>query len=65
MVETIPKLFKMEISLESKALSLLETYEGANNYILELKRKSQINKKFYPTSESLDGFIITIFSLTF
>jgi hypothetical protein len=33
----------MEVSLESKALTLLETYEGANNYILELKRKSQIN----------------------
>jgi SWI/SNF-related matrix-associated actin-dependent regulator 1 of chromatin subfamily A len=28
---------------------ILETYEGGNNYLLELKRKSQINKKFYPT----------------
>jgi len=35
----------MDVSLESKALSLLEAYEGGNNYILELKRKSQINKK--------------------
>ena len=34
----------MDISLESKALSLLESYEGGNNYLLELKRKSQLNK---------------------
>ena len=39
----------MEISLESKAMTILNDYEGGNNYILELKRKSQINKKFYPT----------------
>lgn len=39
----------MEINLESKAMTILETYEGGNNYLLELKRKSQINKKFYPT----------------
>lgn len=38
-----------ETPLESKALIILETYDGANNYLLELKRKSQINKKFYPT----------------
>ena len=36
-------------SIESKALSLLETYEGGNNYLIELKRKSQLNRKFYPT----------------
>lgn len=47
----------MEISLESKALTLLETYEGANNYILELKRKSQINKKFYPTRSQSEYII--------
>ncbi len=35
-----------DVSLESKAMTILETYEGFNNYILELKRKSQINKKF-------------------
>jgi SWI/SNF-related matrix-associated actin-dependent regulator 1 of chromatin subfamily A len=39
----------MNVSLESKALSLLETYEGGNNYLIELKRKSQLNRKFYPT----------------
>jgi len=47
----------MEISLESKALTLLETYEGANNYILELKRKSQVNRKFYPTRSQSEYII--------
>ncbi len=47
----------IEISLESKALSLLENYEGANNYILELKRKSQVNKKFYPTRSQSEYII--------
>ena len=46
-----------EISLESKAISLLENYEGANNYILELKRKSQVNKKFYPTRNQSEYII--------
>jgi SWI/SNF-related matrix-associated actin-dependent regulator 1 of chromatin subfamily A len=48
---------KTELSLESKALSILETYEGANNYILELKRKSQVNKKFYPTRSQAEYII--------
>lgn len=47
----------MDISLESKALSLLESYEGGNNYILELKRKSQINKRFYPTRSQSEYII--------
>jgi SWI/SNF-related matrix-associated actin-dependent regulator 1 of chromatin subfamily A len=47
----------MDISLESKAISILETYEGSNNYILELKRKSQINKKFYPTRSQAEYII--------
>jgi len=46
-----------EAPLESKALSILETYEGANNYLLELKRKSQINKKFYPTRNQAEYII--------
>jgi len=46
-----------EASLESKAITILETYEGANNYILELKRKSQINKKFYPTRSQSEYII--------
>ncbi len=46
-----------EISLESKALTLLEQYEGYNNYILELQRKSQVNKKFYPTRSQSEYII--------
>jgi SWI/SNF-related matrix-associated actin-dependent regulator 1 of chromatin subfamily A len=46
-----------DVSLESKAMSILESYEGGNNYILELKRKSQINKKFYPTRSQSDYII--------
>ena len=46
-----------EAPLESKALTILETYEGANNYLLELKRKSQINKKFYPTRNQAEYII--------
>jgi nucleoside-diphosphate-sugar epimerase len=38
-----------ELTIESKAISILESYSGANNYILELKRRAQVNKKFYPT----------------
>ena len=47
----------MEISLESKAMTILETYEGGNNYLLELKRKSQINKKLYPTRSQSEYII--------
>jgi SWI/SNF-related matrix-associated actin-dependent regulator 1 of chromatin subfamily A len=49
----------MEIntSIESKSLSLLETYEGGNNYLIELKRKSQLNKKFYPTRSQSEYII--------
>ena len=46
-----------DISLESKALSLLENYSGGNNYILELKKKSEINKKFYPTRSQSEYII--------
>ena len=35
--------------LERKALDLLETYSGANNYIMRLRKKQIDNKKFYPT----------------
>jgi SWI/SNF-related matrix-associated actin-dependent regulator 1 of chromatin subfamily A len=49
-----------EISLESKAMTILETYDGGNNYLLELKRKSQINKKFYPT-RSQSEYIISFY----
>ena len=47
----------MDASLESRALSLLEAYEGGNNYLIELKRKSQINRRFYPTRSQSEYII--------
>jgi SWI/SNF-related matrix-associated actin-dependent regulator 1 of chromatin subfamily A len=47
----------MESSLESRAMVLLEAYDGGNNYLLELKRKSQVNKKFYPTRSQSEYII--------
>jgi SWI/SNF-related matrix-associated actin-dependent regulator 1 of chromatin subfamily A len=47
----------MDVSLESKAMTLLESYGGGNNYLLELKRKSQVNKKFYPTRSQAEYII--------
>jgi SWI/SNF-related matrix-associated actin-dependent regulator 1 of chromatin subfamily A len=38
-------------------MTLLETYNGGNNYIIELKRKSQINKRFYPTRSQSEYII--------
>ena len=38
-------------------MAILETYGGGNNYLLELKRKSQINKKFYPTRSQSEYII--------
>ena len=35
--------------IEQKALEILETYSGANNYLMRLKRQQELNKKFYPT----------------
>ncbi len=34
---------------ESKALLILDNYEGSNNYILNLKHKKQNSKSFVPT----------------
>ena len=48
--------------IEQKALSILDTYEGANNYILKLKTQKQNNPKFYPTrsqSEYIIDFHLT------
>ena len=46
-----------EITVESKALSILENYDGGNNYLIELKRKSQVNRKFYPTRSQSEYII--------
>jgi SNF2 family DNA or RNA helicase len=49
--------------LERKALELLETYSGANNYILKLKTQKESNKKFYPTRAQSD-YIINYYDVT-
>jgi SWI/SNF-related matrix-associated actin-dependent regulator 1 of chromatin subfamily A len=38
-------------------MTILETYEGGNNYLLELKKKSKLNKKFYPTRSQSEYII--------
>jgi SNF2 family DNA or RNA helicase len=47
----------INLPLEVKALRMLETYEGANNYLLGLKLKQQNNKKFYPTRAQAEYII--------
>jgi SWI/SNF-related matrix-associated actin-dependent regulator 1 of chromatin subfamily A len=39
---------------ESKALLILDDYEGSNNYILNLKHKKQNSKSFVPTRPQAD-----------
>ena len=43
--------------IEHKALSLLDSYSGANNHILYLKTKKETNKKFYPTRTQADYIV--------
>jgi SWI/SNF-related matrix-associated actin-dependent regulator 1 of chromatin subfamily A len=45
-------------SLESRAIEILESYEGSNNYILELQRRCNLNRKFYPTRSQAE-YIMT------
>ena len=49
--------------LERRSLELLETYSGANNYILKLKTQKESNKKFYPTRAQSD-YIINYYDVT-
>ena len=44
-------------TIESKAISILENYSGANNYILGLKVKLDKNSKFYPTRSQSEYII--------
>jgi len=46
--------------IEHKALTLLDSYSGANNHILYLKSKKETSKKFYPTRTQAD-YIINYF----
>jgi len=43
---------------EINALSILEKYEGSNNFILKLKEKYRKNSKFYPTRTQAE-YIVT------
>jgi SWI/SNF-related matrix-associated actin-dependent regulator 1 of chromatin subfamily A len=49
--------------IESKAISLLDNYNGANNYILKLKIQKETNVKFYPTRAQSD-YIISFINTT-
>jgi len=43
--------------IEQKSLEILESYSGANNYILRLKSLKESNKKFYPTRSQSEYII--------
>lgn len=44
--------------IEQKAIDILSSYEGGNNFILRLKQQHLVNKKFFPTRTQSD-YIIT------
>jgi superfamily II DNA or RNA helicase len=45
------------LTVEQRAISLLDTYQGANNYILKLKHQKETNKRFFPTRAQSDYII--------
>ena len=47
--------------VEHKAIELLDSYSGANNFILFLKQKKETSKKFYPTRSQAD-YIVNYFN---
>lgn len=49
--------------IEQKALKLLGSYSGANNYILKLKLQKETNPKFYPTRAQSE-YIISFHNTT-
>lgn len=51
------------LTIEQRALNLLETYQGANNYILKLKHQKETNKRFFPTRSQCD-YIINYYEVT-
>ena len=52
----------INLTIEQKALNLLDKYEGGNNYLLRLKKKKNSNKKFYPTRAQAD-YITTYYDV--
>jgi len=51
------------LTIEQRAISLLEIYQGANNYILKLKHQKETNKRFFPTRAQCD-YIINYYEVT-
>jgi SWI/SNF-related matrix-associated actin-dependent regulator 1 of chromatin subfamily A len=51
------------LTIEQRALNLLETYQGANNYILKLKHQKETNKRFFPTRSQCD-YITNYYEVT-
>jgi SNF2 family DNA or RNA helicase len=47
-------LENINLTIEQKALTLLDKYEGGNNYLLRLKKQKSNNQKFYPTRAQSD-----------
>lgn len=45
------------LSIEQQAISILENYQGSNNYILKLKKQIDLNKKYLPTRAQCDYVI--------
>jgi len=45
------------LSVEQQAISILENYQGSNNYILKLKKQIESNKKYVPTRAQCDYVI--------
>ena len=43
--------------VEHQALEIIESYSGANNYIIFLKQKKENSKKFYPTRAQSDYIV--------
>lgn len=43
--------------IEQKALDILDTYVGGNNYLLKLKNQKERNPKFYPTRSQSEYII--------
>ncbi len=44
-------------AVENRALTILDTYDGANNFIVRLKQKKESNKNFIPTRSQCDYII--------
>ncbi len=49
-------------TIEQRALEILETYSGANNYILKMQTQMRVNSKFYPTRAQSD-YITSFFEV--